>query len=418
MVANNNSIPPSGTGSGFRRGRNPTLIPNFDKPTVGAGQAGGNQNPADFLAANPRVDATATATIGGSATSGDILTIEYTNPVLASLGVANNRIAASVTVGGSDTLFSIAEAFASAFNDLAQSEQIDLRADAALAVVTFRHSGPIGNFGVLTKALEQITITMGGTAHTGDRASVLFTGPGLGANGVLIQTSPTTGQTATQMGDALVAAIAANSTLAGLSIVGVNTTGAVALTLPAGDYNVTSWVNTITPTDTIGGTPDPADVLTLTFTNTGLPGGSRVVSYTTLLTDTTTALAAAGLNAAINADPVLGSAGITSTLLGSIITIAYPQAIGQLRFSQTASGTLTQTLTAAPTTTAVASTTDSETITFSNSGKLSGGSGPIICSGNFDFANAGQAQSFFYGQPYVVDYTYLNALLNAGVTIV
>lgn len=418
VVANNNAIPPAGLPAGSFSQRRPTLLPNFDKPVATTGIGGGYQSPADFLAANPRVDATATATIGGSVTTGDDITVDLTNAVLGNQGISPPKLSVTyVTIGG-DTLATIAENLATLINDSAVAQQADIRADAVGAVMTVRQSGPIGNLSVLTSPTADNTIiTLGGTALTGDQVNVLFTGPGLGG-GVLIQTAPTTGQTATQMGDALVTAIGANSTLSGLSITAANTTGAVKLTFPAGDYQVQSWVNAAAPTVTVAGTPDTADTLALTFTAANLPGGSRVISYTTLVTDTTTALAAQGLVNAINADPVLSTAGITATRSGSIISIVVAPGFGQVRYSQSASGTLTLTLSAAPTTTAVKSTAQTETVTFSNSGKLSGGSGPIICTNNFDWAYNGQAQSYFYGTPYAVDYQLLLALVNGGAPIV
>ncbi len=541
-AANNNALPVAGLPAGSVSRRRPTLLPNFDTPVVGAGSAGGNLSPADFLAANPRVDALATAEFAGAATSADEITVDLVNPVLAAQSVPGNRISHTVVVASGDTLSNLAEKLADLFNDDAFCQAADIRADATLGVVTFRQGGPAGNLSVLSSPqAEGVVITLGGTSHTGDIVNALFTGPGLGG-GVLIQTAPTTGQSATQMGDALVTAIAANSTLAGLSIIGTNTSGAVAISgVPVGDYQVTTWVNTGVPTAIVGGTPDTADLLTLTFTNASLPGGSHAVSYLTLVTDTTTALAAAGLLAAINNDTVLASAGITASLTGSTLTLLYPAAIGQLRFARSVTGTLTITLTAAPTTTAVASESETEfvlfasgsagavpatataalggsetdtdvislvftnagvpgfpvtishtaagseslasiaaalntsinanatlkaagvtstvlsqtltisqlgtignstvlsyvqggnteTITFTPSNghlgggtgsfasaPLTGGSGPILVTNNFDFAFNGQSRSFFYGNPYIVDYPLLQALANSGEPIV
>lgn len=424
MVANNNAIPPQGT-PGIFDPRNPTLLPNFDTPVVpvlaknSEMASVGLASTAGFLLANPRTDATATATLGGTVTTGDELTIEFTNPILGAQGLSPPTVAKTVTAGGSDTLATLAEAFATAFNDDPFFQAADIRVDAAAGVLTFRQAGPIGNLGVLTSPNEgPITVTVGGTAHTGDRIAVLFTGPGLGAGGQLVTVDPTTGNTATQMGDALVAAIAANATLVAAGISGVNTAGAVLLTIPAGDFNVTSWANSIAPTATVGGTPGLGDTINLTFTNASLPGGARIVSYTATLLDTTTDLVGQHLAAAINADPVLATAGITAADATSVVTISYPGSIGQLRFSRSVTGGTTLTLLAAPTTTAVTSSGASETITFSNSGKLANGDGPVIATNNFTWGQGGQTQAFFYGKPYSLGFDMITTMVAQGMPIV
>jgi hypothetical protein len=426
MVANNNSIPPQGTPGVFDP-RNPTLLPNFDRSVVPSATKNGgvttvsHSSPRGFVSDNPRVDATATATIGGTTTPGDEVTIDITNPAFANQGLSPAKISITHLVTSADTTTSIAEEIAAQINDNANAEYADVRADAAGVVVTVRQSGPVGNLTVLSSPLgEGATITCGGTSLTGDQINALFTGPGLGT-GVLIQTTPTTLDSATTMGAALALAINDNATLSGLGFVATNSSGAVKITgVPSGDYLVQSWVNKTAPTVVVGGTADAADVLTVTFTATNLPTGSRAVSYTTLVTDTTTALAALGLTNAINADPVLASAGITGSLTGSTIAIAVEASfVGAITYTKSVTGTLTLTASANPTTTAVTTDGQSETVTFSNSGALSGGSGPIFVTDNFTFAgSAGQTQSFWYGQPYVLGFDVLTAMANQGMPII
>lgn len=422
MVANNNAIPPQGT-PGVFDGRNPTLLPNFS-PAVAAtaGPTLDNTSPAAFLIANPRVDATATATFGGSVTTGDKITLEVANPVLASQGFS--KLAFSYTTLGGDTLSNIAEAFATLINDNANAEAADIRADAALAVLTLRQAGPVGNFTTIAAPTEEpATLTVAGTAHTGDTFSALFTGPGLGANGVLIQSPSTTGNTATQDAQALKTVLNANATL---TAAGISATGAAAvltLVVPAGDFNVSAWVNSAAPTFTVGGTVTAGDTVTATFTSAaGLGAASpRSIVYAVKLTDTTTDLIGLGLAAAINADAILQSAGITAADVSSVVTVSYPGRIGQLRISSTVSGGATETLTssAAPTATIALATTATETITLSNAGKLSGGTGPVIAVNNFTWAFGGsQVQAFYYGRPYLLGQADIAAMVAAGSPIV
>lgn len=419
-VASNNAIPPQGT-PGVFDARNPTLLPNFDSPVASGGTLD-QQSPAAFLAANPRVDATATATLGGSVTTGDELTIEMLNPVFAAQGLSPAKISASYQTVGGDTLASVAEALATAFNDLAAAQAVDVRADAAAAVITFRHAGPVGNFSTLFAPTEiPATLTVAGTAHTGDQYNVLVTGPGLGATGVLIQSPSTTGNTATQDAQALKTAFNANAALIAAGISAAGAAAVLTLTIPAGDFNVSSWVNSLAPAFTVGGSVTAGDVLSAVFTSAaGLGAASPVtVSYTAKVTDTTTDLVGQGLAAAINANPVLQGAGITAADLTSVVTVSYPGRLGQLRISSSVVGTSTLTSSAAPTATIALATTATETITLSGAGKLSGGSGPFFAGNNFNFAFAGGGlKSFFYGKPYRLGFDVLTQMVNQGMPVV
>ena len=538
-------IPAAGTPNASYH-RNPTLLPNFDKPVATGSGTLGLQSPAAFLAANPRANATVTATIGGTITAGDILTLELTNNVFSNIVLQNTAltpiISHSYTVVAGDSVATIAQAFAKAFNDDAVAQGFGVEVDAggsSGAVLTFNHPGPVGNFSTLTApTLESAKITIGGTALTGDVVSTLFSGsylgtvaPALGTatlsgtvaagdtvpltftssfvtgspitvtytvvagdtlnsiaqnlanlsdaalpqgatvyaedgviffswagaigNSVTVSSTPThggggseavtfsnsgvlaggtgvaggqvavtqavtTGQSSSTIGGNLATAINANPVLIAASITASNSSGVVTLTVPATDepITVTSWVNTGTPTATITGTVAAGDVLTLTITNTAVTGSPVTVSYTAPTGATTTTLAT-GLAAAINSNTALASAGISATSATNVVTFVYSGLIGQIRISQSVTtGSETITLTATPTTTAVLSTAATETITIANSGKLSGGSGPVFASNNFNYSNNGQTQSFFYGQPYVLGYDVITNMVNQGLPIV
>lgn len=421
-MAVDNAIPPAGT-PGVFDARNPTLLPNFDKPVTNTNGGGtlSLSSPAGFLVANPRVAASATATFGGSATSADELTIELTNPALVAQGASGGKISHSYTVGGSDGLDDIAAGFADLFNDDAICQSADIRCDATGAVLTFYQSGPVGNFATLTAPVEEpAKITVGGTSHTGDVFNVLFTGPALPVGGVLVQANSTTTNTPTQDAAALNAAINANATLSGASISSSPTAAVLAITLPAGDYNVVAWVNSAAPTWTAAGTIAAGNTVTATVTNALLPGGSHAVVYTALLGDDATAIAT-GVKNLINADPVFIAANMTATSASAVVTLHYPSAGGQVRISSSATGGgATLTSLAAPTATAVVGTTATETITFSNSGALSGGDGPIIATNNFEFSApaTSQVQAFFYGTPYLLGYDLVSAMVSQGMPVI
>src|SRR5260370_110646 len=129
-------LPPQGFPTGIFDPRNPTLIPNFYKPTTGAGIGGGLPSPADVPAAHPRVSASATATLGGTVTTGDIITLVARNGTFPS-----GLLSHSYTTVGGDTLSTIADALSNAFNDDPAAARGGLKVDAAAAVLTFQQNG-------------------------------------------------------------------------------------------------------------------------------------------------------------------------------------------------------------------------------------------------------------------------------------
>lgn len=544
-MASDDTFPPAGN-PGVFDGRQPTLLPNFDKPNIST--ANGNNSdpngsgsavlslssPAGFLAANPRADATATATIGGSATSGDILTIEAANPVFPA-----GLISHTYTVGGSDTLDTIADELAQLFNDDPVAAGFGLRADVEAAVITFHQGGPVGNFTALSANPTQDKITIAGTALTGDQITVLFSGAALGPvtaatvlaaiggtttptdtvaltftntgvvglpitktytvqpgdtttsiasglaalinadatlaaayitavatgsgleisqqgaignstvvsktaagsetvtftpssgdmsggagqpGGVAIIRAVTTGDNATTTAGAIVTSIGADAALVAAGITATNSSGVITIAVPAAaePVNITTWVNSNPLTAVIGGTvaAGGGDVLELIFTGGGIAGSPVTVSYTTVAADTTPTIAAA-LAGLVNSTAALQSAGIAATVSSSTISFVLAPTVGQLRITESVvTGSETITITATPTTTSTLATSDTETITFSNSGKLSGGTGPILVSNNFEFAlGNSQVQAFWAGQPYVLGYDVVTAMVQQGMPI-
>ncbi len=163
------TITPSGT-PGVYDARNPTLIPSFDKPVMSAGGTLDHQSPASFLAANPRTDATITATIGGTITAADTVAI-----TLTSGAIAGGSITQTYTVGGADTTASIANSLATLFNNSAAAQAENIRATVAGSVITIYVSGPVGNTVVATKTAagtETVTFSGTGGALTGGTGPV------------------------------------------------------------------------------------------------------------------------------------------------------------------------------------------------------------------------------------------------------
>jgi hypothetical protein len=394
--------------------RNPTLVPNTDVP-VFTGASLDHESPAVFLTNNPRVAATGTATIGGTVTTNDELTIEVTNTVF---GSANPLVATYKTVGG-DTTSTIATAIANLFNGNQTFVQYGLECSVAANVITFNHGGPVGNFTTLSLVSEPDSITITGTATANDVMYANFTGP-YAPGGVLVSQSVTGGWTTTQMATALAAAITANATLSAAGITATAATNVVTLTVPVSQEPtvVTSYALPATETATITGTVAQGDVLTLTFTNSNLTGSPVTVSYTAPLAATTTTLAT-GLAAAINANTNLVAFGLSATSTTNVVTIAFPNTKGAITFAQSVTtGSETITLSGNATEVLTFGTKATETVTFSNSGTLTGGSGPVVAINNFTFTYNNNTMAFFYGRPYTLGYNLVQALVSGGMAIV
>jgi len=122
----------------------PTLLPQFDIPTLLNGTVTLTP-PAELVVLEPRANATATATIGGTVTAGTTVSL-----VLTQNQLPNGAVTYTYDVLSGDTLASIAEGLASlvAADPVAQSFGIYATTDEA--VLTVNWPGPAGNFAVLT----------------------------------------------------------------------------------------------------------------------------------------------------------------------------------------------------------------------------------------------------------------------------
>jgi len=135
----------------------PTLLPQFDIPTLLNGTVTLTP-PAELVVLEPRDNATATATIGGTVTAGTTVSL-----VLTQNQLPNGAVTYTYDVLSEDTLASIAEGLASlvAADPVAQSFGIYATTDEA--VLTVNWPGPAGNFAVLTgSASADETVTTSG----------------------------------------------------------------------------------------------------------------------------------------------------------------------------------------------------------------------------------------------------------------
>jgi hypothetical protein len=177
--------------------------------------------------------------------------------------------------------------------------------------------------------------------------------------------------------------------------------GVMALRSPSGFVKLFPRANASIAV-TVGGTANPADVISLIFTS-GLftPFGNPVtVSYTVGGTDDLEAITE-GLAAAVNSNATLQSFGVFADAAKDVLTIYWPGPGGNFC-------TLTN---------SIVGSTD-ETLTLNPvSGVLAGGSGPIIPFANFSFSFGGIVTAYWIGKPTNVAYNVLAALIAQGKPI-
>lgn len=127
------------------RSGSPTLLPQFDVPTAQNGTTT-LVTPEAVLTLEPRANATASATIGGTVTTSSTVYLTVTQAQLP-----GGALTYTYTVVSGDTLATIAEGLASLINnDQTNAAVFGIFATTNEAVVTVNWPGPCGNFGVLT----------------------------------------------------------------------------------------------------------------------------------------------------------------------------------------------------------------------------------------------------------------------------
>src|ERR1700678_2015943 len=186
-MSGTNSVPLQGNPK-FAKGQNPTLLPNFDQPVVGANGEVGLQSPAVFLANNPRVAATGSLTVTGSLTAGDTLTVSV------ALGTFPGASASAsyVTVAG-DPPTTMAEGIANAINNtsalVAAGFSAGLGGEGEAAEVVVSGPGTVGNLGTLSATVsgttETITVANSGAFAGGSGPVIATNNFSFGYNGQL-----------------------------------------------------------------------------------------------------------------------------------------------------------------------------------------------------------------------------------------
>ncbi|MBP6350409.1 MAG: LysM peptidoglycan-binding domain-containing protein [Candidatus Obscuribacter sp.] len=111
------------------------------------------------------------------------------------------------------------------------------------------------------------------------------------------------------------------------------------LTVKDANNNTTTMTYTGTCKATVGGTITAGNIATITVFDAGLAGGQKAVNYTVLGTDTTTTIATA-LKNAINADTAFAAIGLTATSAAAVVTMS-SNSVNVTTYTKTTTGTVT-----------------------------------------------------------------------------
>jgi len=166
------------------------------------------------------------------------------------------------------------------------------------------------------------SVFVGGTVTAGDVVSLIVFNTTLNGGQEQIFYTVNPGDSLNDVVNGLVAAINADSAIAGVGVTASNSSGTLILNQPGTSYTTsvssgaTEWLGMGFVTDgntyvNVGGSITPGDILTITAQNSALPGGQESVNYTVQSGDSYVSIAE-GFVAAINADTILAGIGITA----------------------------------------------------------------------------------------------------------
>lgn len=308
-----------------------------------------------------------TLRLGGTVTTGNVLTVTVKDPALT-----GGQKAVSYTVAAGNTLTVIAQNLSRNINQdtalqaigvsaNAQSGKtfINLRsASANLTTYTASTSGGATttmNFGIWRNGLWNATI--GGTKTTGDVVTITVKDAGLAGGQQAINYTVLAGDTLTTIATGLKNAINANANLIALGVTA--TSVGTTISISSASKNVTSYTSSTSvgatetialainqngpQTATVAGTKTTGDTLTLNVYDAALPGGVQAIPYTVLAGDTLTTIAT-GLTTAINGNANLQAIAMSATSAGTVITLN-SKSTNSTTYRATTSTTATETFT-------------------------------------------------------------------------
>jgi RHS repeat-associated protein len=310
------------------------------------------------------VNGNISATVGGTVTVGNILTINVTGAGLSGTKAEN------YTVITGDSLTSIAAGLAAKINADASLQAIKVSATSAAAVVTITYTpnnypgylSSITSGGTESMALAMDmngsqAVIIGGTKTTSDSVTLTVLDAGLAGGQEPVTYNVLSGDTLTSITSGLTAAINADAHLATIGVTAAS--AATVITVNSNSPNITSYTQStssgatetvtlgINPngiqTAAIGGTKTTGNTLTLTVCDAGLATGQESVNYTVLTADTLSTIAA-GLVTAINADANLSAIGVTAASVATVVNIK-STSLNATTYTQSTSSGATESIT-------------------------------------------------------------------------
>lgn len=316
------------------------------------------------------------AAIGGTKTTGDVLTITVKDPALT-----GGSRAVSYTVVSADTLTSIATGIKNAINADTALAGIGVSATSASTVVTITSTSTNATTyaqSTSSGATETVTLSInfnalhqaaiGGTKTTGDVLTFTVFDPALSGGSQAVSYTVASGDTLSTIAAGIATAINANTNL---SAIGVTASSAgVVVNLNSNSLNLTEYRSSLssgatesvlfglppigTQTAALGGTVTAGNTVTITVYDPALTGGSKAITYTVVSGDTLNSIAA-GLASAINADTALQAVAVSATSTNSIVNLK-SASINNTTYTASVSSGATESISLAPNTVVLQST--------------------------------------------------------------
>ncbi|MBP9092306.1 hypothetical protein KBI23_14855 [bacterium] len=310
------------------------------------------------------------AVVGGTKTTGNILTITVLDPALS-----GGLTAINYTVLAGDTLTTMTTGLKNAINANAGLTAAGITATSVGTAITIKstsanattysQSTSAGATATIALSINQNgpqTIAIGGSKTTSDTITITVYDAGLAGGLKAVTYTVLAGDTLTTIASGLAAALTADTNLQGVGI-SATSEGQV-VTVQSNSINLTTLRETTSATATeqialnmpangvqtasIGGTKTTSDTLTVTTFDAGLPGGSQAIVYTVLAGDNLSSIAT-GLATAINANANLAAIGVTASASSTVLNIK-STSINNTTYAKSLSGGATETITLAPAT--------------------------------------------------------------------
>lgn len=181
------------------------------------------------------------------------------------------------------------------------------------------------------------TLRVSGTVTASDILTVTVKDAALGGGQQAINYTVQGGDTLSTIAQGIATAINTNTNLQAIGVAANAQSGKTFVNIRAASSNITTYVTSTSGGATevlslgiwknglenavVGGTKTTGDIITLTFKDIALSGGTRNVAYTVQAGDNLTTIAS-NMAAAINADTPLQNLGVSATSVGSTLSIA------------------------------------------------------------------------------------------------